>query len=95
MQTFKSFTASALTALLTVCSVALSAPAHADIKWNGVDLNGIRWNGLQLNGFRFNGIQFNGPVLQGVGLNGYADADPQPSTFFAVTLPNGEVLPLR
>jgi uncharacterized protein YjbI with pentapeptide repeats len=46
-------------------------PAHADIKLNGVTLNGINLNGFTLNGINLNGFTLNGFTLNGINLNGF------------------------
>jgi uncharacterized protein YjbI with pentapeptide repeats len=46
-------------------------PAHADIKLNGVTLNGINLNGFTLNGINLNGFTLNGINLNGFKWNGF------------------------
>lgn len=110
MRRFKSLAASALTVAATLSFSVLSAPAHADIKWNGPTLNGpvlngIRWNGPILQGVELNGLGFNGVSLQGIKVNGLKvngstaqgaeTVGAQSGRIVAVSLPGGEVIDLR
>lgn len=80
MRNFKSFTATALTAIATLGFVALSAPAQACLSCNGLKLNGLTFNGPVLQGVTLNGpviqgislqgVTLNGPILQGIAFNG-------------------------
>lgn len=110
MRNFKSFAASALTAIATLSSITVSSPAQACSFCNGTKLNGIELNGLQLNGPVIQGPVLNGPVvqgislqgvslqgitLQGISLNGPATKGTQAGQYLAVTLPSGETVSLR
>lgn len=83
----------------------LSAPAHADLRWNGPLLQGISLQGISLNGPVLQGISLNGPILQGIQANGVRLNGPvfqgrqttgaQTGRIVAVSLPSGEVIDLR
>lgn len=47
----------AIASLGGVVAMAVAAPAHADLKWNGPVLNGINLNGPVLNGMSTSGAQ--------------------------------------
>ena len=102
---FKSLFSSAVFAAGTLGFALLSAPAHADLRWNGPLLQGISLNGISLNGPVLQGIRLNGPILQGIQANGVRLNGPvfqgttttgaQTGRIVAVSLPSGEVIDLR
>lgn len=79
MRNFKSFTATALTAIAALGFVALSAPAQActncglklnGLTFNGPVLQGVTLNGPVIQGISLQGVTLNGPILQGITFNG-------------------------
>jgi hypothetical protein len=72
----------AIGAAALLIGLAASAPAQADLKFNGLKLNGFTMNGFTMNGFTMNGFTMNGFTMNGFTMNGlYLNGPDQPVGF--------------